>query len=220
MPITLSSSGGIVDDYGGEDGHADTNTATGGGNCTFPNGAVENSSYSDTAVVTPEAGFVSVVSTSVSITSTVDIQLSFSEITSGPLNSEHSNTAATSPFSGSSFSAGSPTITFSGTVGSVFNDVYWQVKNLTTLAETTLTTRTITTSGDESLLLSKQSYVRYSYRVFNVSSVHMRSNGTTSNFSYSILKRIINLWEPYRLNLLDIIQQQKDYRANNYPRKY
>ena len=212
MPITLSSiSGGVTDDYAGDDGYAEDKT--------FPNAAIENGSFVDQAVVTPEPGYVQVLSTSVSITGTTDLQISQGEITSGPLNSTFENKPADSPFGGTSVSAGSPTITFSGTVGNVFNDLYWVTRDFTDKSDTTEPDRNLSTSGDEGLFLYKPSYIRYSYRTYTVSSVHRTSRGATAVFTYDIIKRVMNLWEINRLTLKDIVSQQESYRSSNYPKE-
>lgn len=212
MPITLTSiSGGITDDYAGDDGYAVDRT--------FPNAAIENGSFVDQALVTPEPGYVSVISTSVSITSTVDFQISQNEITSGPLNSTFENKPSDNPFGNTSVSAGSPTITFSGTISNVFNDLYWVTRDFTDKSDTTESDRNLPTSGDESLFLYKPSYLRYTYRTYLVTSTHITSRGRTAIFTYDILKRVMNLWEINRLTLKNIVSQQESYRSSNYPKE-
>lgn len=212
MPITLSSiSGGVPDDYAGDDGYAEDKT--------FPNAAIENGSFVDQAIVTPEPGYVQVLSTSVSITGTTDLQISQNEITSGPLNLTFENKPSDNPFGGTSVSAGSPTITFSGTISNVFNDLYWVTRDFTDKVETTETGRNLNTSGDESLFLYKPSFLRYTYRTYTVSSVHRTSSSTTAVFTYNIIKRVVNLWEINRLTLKNIVSQQESYRSSNYPKE-
>jgi len=211
MPITLSStSGGYVDPYIGDDGFSS--------GFTFPKAAIENESYVDVALVTPESGYVAVVSTSVSASGVTDISVSSSEVSSGPLNEPHTNQPATGPFSGTTISAGSPTITFSGTLGNVFNDLYWKTMDLTNMSSTINTNRGITTAGDKSLYVYKPSYARYALRTYTVTSVHVDPLGNPATFTYTILKRVLNLWDINRATMISIVQQQDQYRTDNYPK--
>lgn len=212
MPIVLSSiSGGIVDDYDGQDGIDSSKT--------FPNAGIEKESYQDLALVTPEPGFVSVISTTVSVLSTVDVQVQESELTtSNNLNFSFSNSPSLSPFGTLSITTTPNSATFNGTVEEEFNDIYWEVKDLEKNENKKSETRSTTTSGDEGLYFLKPSLVRYTYRIYRVTSIHIRSNGTTSTFTYDIIKRILNLWEENRLLTLSILNQQEIYKQNNYPR--
>lgn len=212
MPITLSSvSGGMVDPYVGDDGFS--------AGFTFPNAAIEGDAFVDTALVTPESGYVAVVSTSVSPGTPTDMQIPSSDVSSGQLNIDFENVASDFPFGGVTVSAGAPLITFSGTIGNVFNDLYWKTMNMGSMESTTTTSRGITTSGDESLYLYKPSFVRYAFRTYTVTSVHVDSHGNPATFTYTILKRVLNLWDINRVRLEDIVSQQDTYRANNYPKE-
>jgi hypothetical protein len=212
MPITLNSvSGGVADPYIGDDG-SDSST-------TFPNAGIEGGAYVDTVLVTPESGYVAVVSTSVASNTPIDTQIPSGDVTSGPLNITFSNSPSDSPFGGTSASGGSALITFSGTIGNVFNDLYWKTMNLVDMTSTTTTSRSITTSGDESLYLYKPSFVRYARRTYTITSVHVDAKGNPATFTYTVLKRVLNLWDINRQRLINIVSQQDSYRTNNYPKE-
>lgn len=211
MPITLSSvSGGVADPYIGDDGY-DSST-------TFPHAALENESFVDTVLVTPESGYVSVVSTSVSSGSVTDTQIPSGEVSSGPLNSTHTNTPADAPFGGVTASGGGALVTISGTITNVFNDLYWDTMDMSNMTSSQSTSRNPSSAGDTSLYLYKPSYVRYSRRTFTITSVHIDSRGRPATFTYTVLKRVLNLWEINRLTLKSIVSDQDSYRNTNYPK--
>lgn len=211
MPITLSStSGGYVDPYIGDDGF--------GASTTFPKAAIEGDPYTDIALVTPEPGYVTVASTSVSASGVTNNFVSSSQVSSGPLNEPHSNTPADDPFGGTTVSAGGPTITFSGTVGNVFNDLYWKTMDLTNMSSSTDTSRSPSADGDSSLYLYKPSYSKYAWRTYTVTSIHIDIYGSPATFTYTVLKRVLNLWDINRARMVSIVQQQDQYRADNYPK--
>ena len=87
------------------------------------------------------------------------------------------------------------------------------------MSSTTDTSRNVSTSGDESLYLYKPSFVRYAFRSYTITSVHIDSHGVPATFTYTVLKRVLNLWEINRTALTNIVSQQNSYRTSNYPKK-
>ena len=207
--ILTSVSGGVADPYIGSDGVDAGNT--------FPHAGFETDVFVDRVTITPDAGN-SITALSIILNASTDNQLSLSNITDGPLNVTYATVASSGAFSNITYSVNTSNtnVTFSGTITNAFTDLYWDTMNLTTM--TSVHTNTVPDySGDTSLYLYKPSFCKYTTKTYTIATTQTGPYGT-GNVNYTVLKRVLNLWDINRVILKNIVSTQDAYRQATYPK--